>query len=233
MFDSGREHAARYLILVFGAVLASLLGLSVFHIPEPHLQRMEEEMGRARTGFYFIMGSLYAHGVVFEKDLTEASEWYRLAADKRHARAQNSLGTLNFRGDGRPQNYAEAAKWFRLAAGQGLAEAQYNLGLMHEKGFGFLQDNAEAVRFYQLAAKQGHVTAQTNLGTMYAEGRGVPQNYREAANLYRLAAEQGFEAAQLSLGFFCTRRATVCRRISPKLQSGIAFQLNKGMHQPA
>ena len=45
-------------------------------------------------------------------------KWYKLAADKELADAQNSIGFMYYNGEGVKQDYIEAMKWFKLAAEQ-------------------------------------------------------------------------------------------------------------------
>ena len=75
---------------------------------------------------------------------SEAVRWYRLAAERGLAEAQNNLGTMYRNGDGVPENDVEAVKWFRLAAEQGLAEAQSNLGVMYDVGEGVPENDVRA-----------------------------------------------------------------------------------------
>jgi TPR repeat protein len=51
------------------------------------------------------------------QDLAEAARWYRKAADRGSAVAQNNLGVLYAEGKGVRQDMAEADFWFALAAG--------------------------------------------------------------------------------------------------------------------
>jgi len=68
--------------------------------------------------------------------MKKAAEYYRMAADQGHARAQCYLGVCFRDGDGEAQDDAEAVRFFKLAADQGCTTAEYNLGWMHENGRG-------------------------------------------------------------------------------------------------
>ena len=76
----------------------------------------------------FETGNKYYYGKGVPKDYHEALKWYRKAANRGHANAQNSLGLMYQNGRGVPQDYSEAVKWFRKAADQGHADAQNSLG---------------------------------------------------------------------------------------------------------
>lgn len=135
-----------------------------------------------------------------KEDYEQAVEYYRLAAEQGHARAQYNLGICYDNGHGVKQDYNEAVKWYRKAAEQGHAEAQNGLGACYEDGQGVAQDYQEAVKWYRKAAEQGNAFAQYNLGCCYDNGHGVTQDYEEAVKWYRKAAEQGNANAQTNLG---------------------------------
>ena len=119
--------------------------------------------------------------------------WYRRAAERGSASAQNRLGVMYRDGVGIAQDYEAAVGWFRPAAEQGHAGGQNNLGVMYGTGRGVSRDDAEAVRWYRRAAEQGHALAQNDLGVRYRDGRGVPQDYDTAdtaARWFRRAADQ-------------------------------------------
>jgi TPR repeat protein len=52
-----------------------------------------------------------------------------LAADQKHAAAQNAFAALLWDGRGISKDLVTAAHYFRLAAEQGFAEAQYRYGI--------------------------------------------------------------------------------------------------------
>lgn len=64
---------------------------------------------------------------------TEASEFYKKAAEQGNAEAQNRLGLMYHNGEGVQQDYAEAEKWFRKSANQGNEEAKLNLHYSYNK----------------------------------------------------------------------------------------------------
>jgi len=136
-----------------------------------------------------------------QKDYLNAMIWYRQAAEKGNAPAQNDVGWLYQNGWGVKQDYAEAATWYRKAADQGNATAQCNLGWLYRKGFGVNQDYSEAMTWFRKAGNQGDVKAQTNIGWLYEKGFGVNQDYAEAMIWYRKAADQNDSDAQNNIGW--------------------------------
>jgi TPR repeat protein len=67
------------------------------------------------------------------KNLAQAANWYRKAADAGDKVAQHNLGVLYRDGLGVEKNEAEALAWFQKSAEQGYAKAQLNLGQLYEK----------------------------------------------------------------------------------------------------
>jgi len=111
------------------------------------------------------------------ENATEATKWYRLAAQQGHAGAQIYLGSIYRAGSrGVERDDREAERWFRLAAEQAHRDGQYLLGDMLENGLGCDQDYAEARRYYELAAEQGKASALSALAHIYSAGLGVPQD---------------------------------------------------------
>jgi len=136
------------------------------------------------------------------KNYTQAERWFRRAAIRGNAAAQNYLGFMHEKGQGglSPDD-EKAVKWYKKAAKKGNSYAQNNLGRMYQEGQGGLpQDDVKAVEWYQKAAEQEHVWAQNNLGFMYEEGRGVPQDDKKAVEWYQKAAGQEHAMAQNNLG---------------------------------
>ena len=88
---------------------------------------------------------MYENGQGVAQDIIAAVKWYRAAADRGWAPAQDGLGDFYGWGKGVDQDLTEAAKWYRSAAEQGYSSAQYHLGLMYDNGIGTTQDHKEAV----------------------------------------------------------------------------------------
>jgi hypothetical protein len=118
---------------------------------------------------------------------TNASKWYRRAAEQGHVSSQYNLALNIFYGQGILQDYTEAVRWYRKAAEQGFAEAQYNLGFMYEKGMGVPQDYVQAHKWFNLAAsrlqgKKRNVSVQNR---NVVEKRITPAQVAEAQKLAR------------------------------------------------
>ena len=107
---------------------------------------------------------MYGNGV--QKDLPEASRWFRKAADLGFSPAQDKLGTMYEHGIGVAKNWREAAKWYLRAAEKDLADAQYHLGTIYANGQGFPIDYKESAKWCRKAAENGQHEAQFTLGSI-------------------------------------------------------------------
>jgi TPR repeat protein len=125
-----------------------------------------------------MLGDSYDEGKGVPQDYTQASFWWRKAAEQGDADAQDNLGYSYGYGQGVPKDDTLAVLWWRKAAEQGLADAQDDLGVSYENGEGAPQDYAQAALWFRRAAEQGDAHAQYHLGTWYKEGKnqGVPQD---------------------------------------------------------
>ena len=166
------------------------------------------------------------------QDYVETANWYRMAAEQGHAKAQNSLGYLYDHGKGVKENDKKAVEWFRKAAAQGYDVAQDNLGIMYANGHGVRQDYEEAAKWHRKAAAQGHAKAKKNLGELYYKfgnrnyhiadnydtdppgstgiekmNRAIKKNetYVKASKWYLKAANEGHAGAQRKLGMMYSK----------------------------
>lgn len=147
------------------------------------------------------IGWMYIRGIHFDRNLSEASKWYQIAAEKDHPFAMNMMSYLYASGDVVPKNDNLAVQMCQKAAALGQLEAQKNLGdMILGGGNGFEKDIALAAEWYVKAAEGGFADAQCSLAILYCESEGLTQNYSEAEHWFRMAADQGNAVAQYNLG---------------------------------
>jgi uncharacterized protein len=163
---------------------------------DSEFRQLQDRARHGDAGAEAAMGVAYEEGIHVAKDMKQAVEWYRRAAEQGNAEVQHHLAALYEAG----HNFTDAALWYRKAAEQGNAPAQCNLGTLYHDGRGVERDLAEAAKWFEVGARQGDAQAESNIGYMYNYGEGVRQDYGEAVKWYRLAAEQGFAIAQKNLG---------------------------------
>jgi len=120
---------------------------------------------------------LFQLGRAYQKvhNATSALKYYRSAADKNYAAAQESLGDMYAEGftlSPEPGvqfavvDVVQAADWYRKAAEQGLAIAQNNLGIAYRDGRGVTRDDQQAAIWLRKAADQGFAEAAKNLAAL-------------------------------------------------------------------
>jgi TPR repeat protein len=148
------------------------------------------------VGHIYQMG--YAQGLYDQPDCGQAEVWYRRAAARGSALAQNSLGDLyNPQIDknnclGLPaQSLDEARDWYAEAAKGGQVYAQRRLGEMYMAGTGLHgEDNPElAIYYLSEAADRGDAVALTDLGEIYQNGPEGKPDWVKAYDWFQLAAE--------------------------------------------
>lgn len=133
-------------------------------------------------------------------DEAKAVTWYRMAAEKGNAKAQNNLGMAYVKGQGVAHDDKEGFNWLRKAAEQGHVKAENNLSVLYSSGRGVAKDESESAKWCRKAAEQGDLSAQNNLALKYKNGRGVGKDASEALKWFLKSAQQGFVPAQYQVG---------------------------------
>lgn len=124
-------------------------------------------------------------------DYYKAVGYYKRAADRGYAEAQNKYGDCLINGTGVEKNKREAVYWYEKSANGGSAEGMNNLGFCYEMGYGVSKNYDLAVQWYKKAVDLGLMNAQYNLADCYEKGNGVPKDLSKAKQLYTLAYSQG------------------------------------------
>ena len=125
------------------------------------------------------------------KDVAEAAQWFRLAADQGLAEGHFSLGMVYARGNGVHQDDMEAGRWVRLAAAQGFVVAQAFLAMMCAEGRGMPQDFVAAHMWYSVAQAQDAAGNPAGPALRYSDelaaisARMTPAQIAEAERLAR------------------------------------------------
>ena len=115
----------------------------------------------------FRVASAYDTGRGAPRNGVEAMKWYRAAADRGHAEAQNSVGS----GLQAEERYGEALSWYERAAKQDHPVATNNLAYLYDLGLGVKQDRLKAFELYGRAAELGWPEAMWNIANMYGAGQ--------------------------------------------------------------
>ena len=135
-----------------------------------------------------------------DKQVTEAINWIRKAAEQKLPEANLTYGIYAYMGEKSiAQNYELAATHFQIAADHGLADAQNYLGAMNENGQGMAIDDEQAITWYRKAAIQGHIRAQANLGFAIGTNNADENKQNEALAWLSIASQQGDVSADKGL----------------------------------
>jgi TPR repeat protein len=145
--------------------------------------------------------ALYELGRAYaaNRQLPEATNAWRKAADKGSTAAMVELGVLLGTGTGVAKDPAEARKLFERAAEGGNARGVTNLAALSG---GTPSDPAKARALLSKAAEANAAEAQYQLGLMMADGIGGPNDDVAARALFEKAAEQGHAGALERMGAF-------------------------------
>lgn len=106
------------------------------------------------------------------KNLPEAANWYKRAADHGHARSKWCLADQYMTGAGVQFNYREAFRLYHEAAKQNIPEAQFILGEYYRTGYqDIIQKNTDkALLWYQRSAQAGNENATIRIEQFWPDG---------------------------------------------------------------
>lgn len=129
--------------------------------------------------------------------------YYKLAAKKGYAKAQNNCGRLYELGLGVSKPNKElAVSLYKKAADQGNVIALHNYARALEKGIGIQKDEAKSASIYKKLADDDpdDGLAQYNYARMCHNGIGLAENLEEAGKYYLLAIDNNIAEAKQNYG---------------------------------
>lgn len=133
-----------------------------------------------------------------DKQIDQAIEKYKQAADLGNAEAWNALGVVTMQGG--DSKVPEAFGYFSKAADVGHPRGIYNLGLCYQDGVGTASDPSKAVGLFQKASDLGIPEAMAALAAAYETGTGTTSDASKAIQWYQKAADAGNLDAIVALG---------------------------------
>ncbi|MCE3254578.1 MAG: hypothetical protein K0R25_72 [Rickettsiaceae bacterium] len=171
-------------------------------------EKFEEAVERIKNsempGSSYIIGCLFEHGIIYEKNLQAAQDCYKRDADKNHPLAKYALGKCHERsGDLKAamKNYEEVYGHSADLRNKPLIHlylpAVYALAQHYEKN----NDYEKAKIFYDHAARNGHASAQYEYAKYFLPNDivGNKINIKSALGLYRSSAHQEHPEALLKM----------------------------------
>lgn len=151
----------------------------------------------------FELGQMYYYGQNgARKNIKEAENWLKKAADKGDSDAAMLLGQIYLKGEadkvGKP-NYDKAIKYFKQIVDKGSEnkmEAYYYLGQCYNGK----NDYTKAINYFELSANGGYLPAQQYLADLYYQHRNVDsENRRQYIYWSERAAQNGDRSRMESL----------------------------------
>lgn len=111
----------------------------------------------------YMIAIMYELGLYVEKNLFEATKWYKDAAIN-YIPAMYALALNYYQGTGIEKNYYEAVKWFRKCISyegtETATNAQFALGVCYIYGQGVEKNLIEGQKWINIAEKNGHPKAK-------------------------------------------------------------------------
>jgi len=175
----------------------------------PLLITNEEEMDPCSE---YLLGQALEEGTLGTKDVHQALELYKSAAERGSEEAMMKLGQILLQGEANFSHVEvdidKAAKYFRMAVDQHTnAKAAYYLARAYQYGTTHLgRDLDEAEKLYKIAAKSGNPEAMFYIGLLHKEVLKTKEkvkfepNVETAIEWWKKAAEIGFAFACVALG---------------------------------
>lgn len=138
----------------------------------------------------------------FNRQIAEAADAYRKAAEAGSASAMTGLGVLLIKGEGLKKNIAEGRMLIEKAASAGDVDAMGNLAALYGAGIGGKVDFVMARKWYARAVKANSSEAMYQLGLMTQDGDGGPKDDVAAKALFEKAAALDHADALERLGAY-------------------------------
>ncbi|MEM6280437.1 MAG: tetratricopeptide repeat protein [Verrucomicrobiota bacterium] len=143
---------------------------------------------------------LHRDGRIVEKDLEEAAQFGKEAADLGSAEAAFQMGVFYESFVGEEPDWAQAAQWLQLASDRGQASATTRLGGYYMYGRLGKSDPERAIELCRLAVEQGDAEACFLMAGFYLEGTQVPKDLVASTAWLKMAAGRGHVPSQNELG---------------------------------
>jgi uncharacterized protein len=161
-----------------------------------------EAANRGSAAGYRNLGLILWDGKLGKKEPQEAVRLWRIAMQRGHIGAMNSLGWAHIEKQGVDQpSDQEAVRLFREASAKGDARATLNLGYQYSKGGGIEKNQAEALRHFRIAADRGDLLAHCALGDAYLVGAGIERDALQAIEHFRAALDAENGCGENGLGW--------------------------------
>lgn len=144
----------------------------------------------------FKLAKVYNEGLGGQRDVGQATEYARKAADRGQKFAMTLLGWFYEAGIGVEPDVEEAERWYLKGMAAGDPEAYY----FAAKLYLYLNKFKEGLDCVQRGVDVGSPDCHMLLGNMYTDGWGIEQDYKLALHWLNLAAQMGQPDALNNVG---------------------------------
>ena len=142
-----------------------------------------------------------------QRDLEKSAALYEACAKNGNARAQYTMASNYYLGEGVPKDYDLAIMFAQLAHEQNYKKSWRIFGKFYRDGLVVPQDYEKSRECYEKGAQIGDLNCYNNLGDMYYYGIGCEKDYEKAYSLYlqgekspEEGQKHGLRKAKLALG---------------------------------
>lgn len=140
------------------------------------------------------LGHIYEDGFLVPQDIDKAIEYYKIAVEQDHPKAQYNLGRLLIEGlFGAPKDEKLAIDLLERAAQQGNLDAMEDLGICAYEGKGMPVDMKRARMLFEKCAREGLPQSQYDFALMNLNGKGGQVNYKAAEYWYNKVLDSGID----------------------------------------
>lgn len=153
-----------------------------------------------QTSIQNTIGDLYMSEKAGERDFSQATTWFKKAAEQGNAYAQTRLGIIHQYGLGTEADTDLANAYYKQAAEANYAPAQLQIGLTYQQGIGKPIDNQVATQWFAKALKNGSDAAQGHLDDLFQQVI-REQDKTTLLTWYQQIANQDYAPAQNNLAY--------------------------------
>ncbi|OHS98269.1 hypothetical protein TRFO_35329 [Tritrichomonas foetus] len=138
----------------------------------------------------YLYGMMLKNGTGVMKNLNEAANYLKNAAEANHADAMYAYGMMLCKGEGIKADYPAGIAYITKAAENGNVDALFEHAKnLYNGQYGVKQSKSEAGKFFKAAADQGHKMAVNKYILMLKSGDGIQRNEVELEYYTQLQAE--------------------------------------------
>lgn len=173
------------------------------------ISELKQQANQSDPNVWYALGHA---ATFFEKNITQASQWYQMAADAGHTQAITKMGN-RLRQSQRPEDQEKSQQCLNQAAEQGDAYAMLSLGFAHRDGKGVSKDLNQAENWFKKALEGNDPTAAEHLADLYLKHLHSPA---KALTYYLAAQSRGLNCDEALAKIYNTRSSGVYDAVKAK-----------------